>query len=222
MTTSSSSSSKLYRNKKPLRDIVREHLRNSIYDGTLPPGTRLVEQELAQQFKVSRLPVREALRILHHEGLVEHLPTRGVVVRTLDRRQVSELYDLREALEVLAARQAAERVAEGAPTRLSAATERAGDAAGAGDASAVHDANSSLHEEITALAGNKLLAETLEPIVGRVDWLRRKVEDFGMIQAEHEALAAAIVAGDPEAAAPAARDHVRASRERTLKGLFDS
>lgn len=122
MTTSSS---RLYRNKKPLRDIVGEHLRNSIYDGTLPPGTRLVEQELAQQYSVSRLPVREALRILHNEGLVEHLPTRGVVVRTLDRRQVSELYDLREALEVLAARQAAARVADGAESHLAATMKRA-------------------------------------------------------------------------------------------------
>ncbi|WP_432165424.1 GntR family transcriptional regulator [Streptomyces sp. bgisy031] len=218
MTTSSS---RLYRNKKPLRDIVGEHLRTSIYDGTLPPGTRLVEQELAQQYSVSRLPVREALRILHNEGLVEHLPTRGVVVRTLDRRQVSELYDLREALEVLAARQAAGRVAEGAENHLAATMERAGEAAGAGDAAAAHAANSSLHEEITALSGNLLLAETLEPIVGRVDWLRRKIEDFSLIQAEHEVLTEAITNGDPDAAATAARRHVRASRGRTLRGLFD-
>ncbi|MFC9458197.1 GntR family transcriptional regulator [Streptomyces sp. NPDC058430] len=218
MTTSSS---RLYRNKKPLRDIVGEHLRNSIYDGTLPPGTRLVEQELAQQYSVSRLPVREALRILHNEGLVEHLPTRGVVVRTLDRRQVSELYDLREALEVLAARQAAARVADGAESHLAATMKRAGEAAGAGDAAAAHAANSSLHEEITVLSGNLLLAETLEPIVGRVDWLRRKIEDFTLIHAEHEALAEAITNGDPDAAATAARHHVRASRGRTLSGLFE-
>ncbi|WP_406154512.1 GntR family transcriptional regulator [Streptomyces sp. NBC_01023] len=217
MTTSSS---RLYRNKKPLRDIVGEQLRNSIYDGTLPPGTRLVEQELAQQYSVSRLPVR-ALRILHNEGLVEHLPTRGVVVRTLDRRQVSELYDVREALEVLAARQAAERVAEGAENRIAATLKRAAEAAGTGDAAAAHAANSSLHDEITALAGNVLLAETLEPIVGRVDWLRRKIEDFTLIHAEHEALAGAIAGGDPDGAATAARHHVRASRERTLRGLFD-
>lgn len=216
-----SSSSKLYRNQKPLRDIVGEQLRNSIYDGTLPPGARLVEQELAQQYSVSRLPVRETLRILHNEGLVEYLPTRGVVVRTLDRRQVSELYDIREALEILAARQAAERVAEGAQNHLAATIERACAAAGAGDAADAHAANSRLHDEITALADNVLLAKMLEPIVGRVAWLRRKIEDFPLIQSEHEALAGAIADGAPERAATAARDHVRASRERTLHWLFD-
>ncbi|MEU6664206.1 GntR family transcriptional regulator [Streptomyces sp. NPDC046821] len=215
-----SSSSKLYRNKKPLREIVGEHLRNGIYDGTLQPGTRLVEQELAQQYSVSRLPVREALRILHNEGLIEHLPTRGMVVRTLDRQQVSELYDIREALEVLASRQAAERVAEGTPTDLAATMKRAGEAACAGDTAAVHAANSSLHDEITALSGNVTLTKMLEPIVGRVQWLRHKIEDFPRIQSEHEALAEAIAAGDPERAATASRHHVRASRERTINWLF--
>lgn len=84
----------------------------------------------------------------------------------------------------------------------------------------MHAANSSLHQEITALSGNLLLAETLEPIVGRVDWLRRKIEDFDLIHAEHEAPAEAIAGGDPDRAAAAARRHVRASRERTLKWLF--
>ncbi|MFG2884328.1 FCD domain-containing protein [Streptomyces sp. NPDC048297] len=56
--------------------------------------------------------------------------------------------------------------------------------------------------------------------MGRVDWLRRKIEDFDLIQAEHEVLAEAIASGDPDRAAAAARDHVRASRERTLKWLF--
>jgi DNA-binding GntR family transcriptional regulator len=216
-----SSSSRLYRNQKPLRDIVGEHLRNSIYDGTLPPGTRLVEQELAQQYAVSRLPVREALRILHNEGLIEHLPTRGMVVRTLDRQQVSELYDIREALEVLASRQAAERVAEGTRNDLVATLKRSGEAARAGETAAVHAANSSLHDEITALSGNVTLAKMLEPIVGRIRWLRHKIEDFPLIQSEHKALAEAIATGDPEGAATAARHHVRASRERTIRWLFD-
>lgn len=214
-------STKLYRNQRPLRDIIGERIRNSIYDGTLPPGTRLVERDLAESYSVSRLPVREALRILHNEGLVEHVPTRGMVVRTLDQRQVSELYDIREALEVLAARQATERIAQGAENPLTATMRTACDAVNAGDVPTAHAANSSLHHEIIALSGNVLLAETLEPIVGRVDWLRRKIDDFNLTHAEHEALVEAISSGDPDRAAAAARDHVRASRERTLKWLID-
>ncbi|MFF2507534.1 GntR family transcriptional regulator [Streptomyces sp. NPDC058067] len=203
-----------------MRDIVGEHIRSSIYDGTFAPGTRLVEQELAERYSVSRLPVREALRVLHNEGLVEHLPTRGMVVRTLDERQVCELYDLREVLEVLAAQQASERVAQGAECGLASALHKAREAAGADDVAGVHAANSVLHREITALADNVLLAQTLEPIVGRVDWLRRGVEDFVVIFGEHVVLADAIAGGDVEGAGEAARAHVRASRERTLTVLF--
>lgn len=213
-------SSKLYRHDKPLRDIVGEHIRNEIYDGTLPPGTRLVERDLAQQYSVSRLPVREALRILQNEGLVEHLPTRGLVVRALDRRHVGELFDIREMLELLAARQAAERVRDGAENPLPETMREAREAIAAGDVPAAHAANSRLHEEITELSGNALLAKMLEPLLGQVGWLRRKIEDFPLIQAEHEELCEAISSGDPDRAAAVASDHVRAARQRTLEFLF--
>src|SRR5699024_12648833 len=97
----------IYRKQRPFGDIVVEGIRTRIYDGTLEPGTRLVEREIAEEFDVSRLPVREALRILQNEGLVESLPTRGMIVCELSLRLVSELFDVREALESLAARQAA-------------------------------------------------------------------------------------------------------------------
>lgn len=213
-------SSKLYRHERPLRDIVGERIRNGIYDGTFPSGARLVERDLAEEYMVSRLPVREALRILQNEGLIEHLPTRGVVVRTLDRRQVSELYDIREALEVLAAREAAERIAEGAENHLATTLQAMRDALAAGNVNAAYAANSSLHDEITELSGNALLAEMLEPLVGRIGLLRRKVDDFHLTHAEHEALCEAISSGEPDRAADAARDHVLASRERTLKLFF--
>ncbi|MGW5649551.1 GntR family transcriptional regulator [Saccharopolyspora sp. NPDC003752] len=213
-------SSKLYRHEKPLRDIVGERIRNGIYDGTLPPGTRLVERELAEQYSVSRLPVREALRILQNEGIVEYLPTRGLVVRVLDRRQVRELFDVREMLEILAAQQAAEHIAEGTENHLAATMQEAREAIATGDVQSAHAANSRLHDEITELSGNALLRKTLEPLMGQVGWLRRKIEDFDLIHAEHETLCEAISSGDPGAAAAAASDHVRASRERTLEFLF--
>lgn len=216
------SSAKLYRNERPLRYIIEEQIRNSIYDGTLPPGTKLVERDLARLYSVSRLPVREALRILYNEGLTEHLPTRGTVVRTLDRRQVSELYDVREALETLAARQASERIAEGAENHLAETIRETREAVEAGNIEAAHTADSRLHDEITELSGNALLAETLEPVVGRIGWLRRKVEDFDLVCAEHEALCEAISSGDPDRAATVARNHVRSSRERTLKLFSDT
>lgn len=203
-----------------MRDIIGERIRNSIYDGTLQFGDRLVERDLAQLYGVSRLPVREALRILHKEGLIEYLPTRGSVVRTLDQRHVNELYDIREALEVLAARQATERATETDKKRFVAMMRESRDAVAADEMQVAHEADSKLHDEITALSGNKLLADMLEPLVGQIGWLRRKIEDFDLIHAEHQTLCEAISSGDPERAATAARNHVRASRERTLHFLF--
>ncbi|MPV50397.1 FCD domain-containing protein [Pseudactinotalea sp. HY160] len=214
-------STRLYREERPLRDIVAEGLRSQIYNGLLAPGTRLIEREIAAEFDVSRLPVREALRALANEGLVEHLTARGMSVCQLSHRQVSELYDVREVLEQLAARQAADRVALGAEPLLDVTMREVNDAVAANDIARAHVANSRFHDEIVQLSGNELLAQTLEPLMGRLSWLRRKIEDFDLIRAEHDQIAAAIAAGDVEGAGAAADAHVRASRRRTLAFLYD-
>src|SRR5437899_11279298 len=92
-----------------LRDQVCEDLRDRIISGRLAPGDRLVERDVAEEFGVSRVPVREAIRILLGEGFLTALSPRRIVVTRHDRKDVENLFDLREALEVLAARPAAER-----------------------------------------------------------------------------------------------------------------
>jgi DNA-binding GntR family transcriptional regulator len=87
---------------KPIRDLIYEHIRKMIFSGKLKDGERLVEKELAEKLKVSRTPVREALRKLETEGLVVHLPRKGVVVKGFSRDDVIEIYSIREALEALA------------------------------------------------------------------------------------------------------------------------
>jgi len=214
-------SSRLYRRGKPLRDIVAEHVRAEIYRGTFRPGTRLVERELAEAFDVSRLPVREALRALQNDGLVEYLPTRGLAVRRLDRSQVGDLCDIREALEVLAARQAAERVAAGTEQHLLETVQEADEALVRGDITAAHVANSRLHDQIAVLSGNAHLVEMLGRVVGRVAWLQRRMQDVDLIRNEHRALAEAIASGDSERASAASREHLLASRARIITLLAD-
>jgi DNA-binding GntR family transcriptional regulator len=220
MVTVSTSSSKLYRHERPLRDIVRDKIRERIYNGAFRPGTRLVERELAEMFGVSRLPVREALRVLGNEGLVEYLPSRGVVVRMLDRRQVKELFDIREALEVLAVRQATERVAAGAPHQLAEIVAGARLALEQGDVEAAAEANARFHDALVELSDNELLQAILEPLFGRLHWLFRQIADLQEVCEEHEALSRTILAGDPAASAQHAREHVLAYRARTLSYLF--
>ncbi len=86
------------------QELVLETLREAILGGVLPPGTRLRQEELATAFDTSRIPVREALRVLEYEGLVSSEPHRGFTVTSLDADEVEEIYDLRTVLETHAVR----------------------------------------------------------------------------------------------------------------------
>lgn len=86
------------------QDLVLETLREAILDGILPPGSRLRQEDLASAFKTSRIPVREALRVLEYEGLARSEPHRGFTVTALDADQIEEIYELRTVLETHAVR----------------------------------------------------------------------------------------------------------------------
>lgn len=86
------------------QELVLETLREAILDGVLAPGTRLRQEDLAAAFETSRIPVREALRVLEYEGLAESEPRRGYTVTALDADQIEEIYDLRIVLESHAVR----------------------------------------------------------------------------------------------------------------------
>jgi DNA-binding GntR family transcriptional regulator len=207
----------------PLRDQIRDRLRRRIATGALAPGSKIIERELASEFGVSRLPVREALRALESEGFVEVVPRRGVIVKTLSRSDVEELFDVREALETLLARRAAaQHHSPAALRRMSRPLERAQRAAEAKRFDQFGDANIAFHNAITELAGNRLLGRMLDPLQSRLDWLFRQVDDPDRLCAEHSELYHAIVAGDADTAAEVAATHVRHSRATALRLLFDA
>ncbi len=97
---------------KPLRDIVFETLREAIINQTLKPGERLMEIQLADEMGVSRTPVREAIRKLELEGLVVMVPRKGAYVAGISMKDIHEVYELRSALEALAASLAAARITD--------------------------------------------------------------------------------------------------------------
>ncbi|QMU96902.1 GntR family transcriptional regulator [Microbacterium esteraromaticum] len=203
-----------------MRDIVAEEIRAQIFDGRLGEGERLVERELAEQFGVSRHPVREALRVLQREGLVDSLRSRGLVVSALNRQQVIDLYAIREALESLATREAAKRIAAGAPSTLAETIAEARAAVDAGDIEAAHEANARFHDELVALSGNASLEQMLAPVLGRLHWLFRQVADVSYVVDDHARIADAVIAGDAEWASALAKAHVLAYRAHTMKLLF--
>lgn len=190
---------------------IVERLRDDILAHRLSPGERLVECDLTARFAVSRGPVREALRRLAAEGLIEHAPHRGAVVRRLSPREVRELFQIRVEMESLAARLAAE------------ASEPAARAQFAEDIQIIFsDApreaceylreNAAFHEAVMRLAGNLQLQELsmrlhLPLIMAQVgEALTDNVLRKSVI--EHRAIARAILAQDSAGAAAAMRGHL--------------
>lgn len=101
-----------FHQSKPIREIVYESLRNTIISGKIPVGERIVEKEYAERLNISRTPVREALRALEMEELVEYIPRVGVVVKRITIEDVFEIYKIRQHLEVLAAVSAMDNITE--------------------------------------------------------------------------------------------------------------
>jgi len=95
---------------KPIRDVVYDYLRTAIINGLIKPGERLVEKDYAEKFNISRTPVREALRKLELEGLVENIPRKGDIVKGIDVKDMLEIFSIRQALEPLVLKTAIENI----------------------------------------------------------------------------------------------------------------
>lgn len=200
-----------------LVDLVVRRLRADILSGTLAPGERLIEEHLTRRFGCSRAPLREALRLLGQQGLVEHLPRRGVRVVELSARDIDELFGLRDALEQFALRTALGAGARPSLDRLLAATEAMEQAAAAG-AEGQAPAHRDFHLALVALAGHQQLQRVYEPVLVKLQLymatnMRREAQ--GRPAAEgagrHRRLYEAVAAGDPDLAlAELARHGARA------------
>lgn len=196
-----------------------ERLKDEIIGLHRPPGQRLVERELATELGVSRIPLREALRLLEAEGLVVIVPRQGALVAPFTAADVRHLLDVRESLEVLAARLAAESSDPAGLAAARAALDAARAGMAAGDDRAIADANARFHEAVVGLSGNPLLQSLMQPLTARLRWLFHLAyaDDVTVrICHEHEEILAAIAEGDAERACDLAYRHVRATRELTL------
>ena len=99
-----------YDASKPIREITYEALKDAIISGEILPGERIVESSFAKKLNISRTPIREALRKLEQDGLVEYTPRKGVIVKSLEEADINEIYMIREVLEALALHKALDNV----------------------------------------------------------------------------------------------------------------
>ena len=204
-----------------LVEQVYASLLDAISEGSLAPGERLTQEDIAERLAVSRQPVLQALRLLKKDGFVLDAPGRGVLVAPLDPEWISSVYQVRGALDALAARLAAAQRACIDPKLI----EQGRKAARGRNVKAMIDADMAFHTAIYAASGNPLIAQSahqhwrhLRRVMGAVLQSSRQRED---LWDEHAAIAKAIAAGDGESAARLIDDHSRQASENMAGRLSD-
>ncbi|MEV1017212.1 GntR family transcriptional regulator [Micromonospora sp. NPDC049801] len=188
-----------------LVDLAVARLTREILSGRSDPGERLVEEQLTRRLGISRAPLREALRLLAQQGLVEHVPRRGVRVATLSDRDVRELYELRDVLERFAVRAGIPVGRESDLAGLRATLDEMREATRAGDRMAVAESHRAFHVALVALAGNRQLSAVYGSILVKLQLymainLRREAEVAQPLDGVHRhgRLFEAVAGGDPE------------------------
>lgn len=200
-------------------DEVYKVLLDAISEGSLAPGARITQEEIAEQLAVSRSPVLQALRLLKKDGLVQDAPGRGLLVAPLDATWIAHLYEIRGALDSLAASLAAQCGAVLDKTLiLKGRRASKGD-----DVKAMIDADWAFHSAIYRASGNPLIEQTahlhwvhLRRVMGAVlqsSAQRKSIWD------EHAAIFDAITAGDVDAAVQLTNLHTHRARENLVKRL---
>jgi DNA-binding GntR family transcriptional regulator len=202
---------------------VAARLRELIQSGEIGPGTHLRQAEVARRFGVSTTPVREAFVALAREGLVRQDAHRGVVVFMPSVAEVVEMYEIRAALESLAAEHAATRLSADVISEISTIVERMRDA----EPRDYVDLNRQLHCLIYAAAGRprliELIAELRDAAANYISLTIRRYDSGyrAQVQAEHEEIVAALRSAAPERAAHAVRVHLE-HNARHVAGLVET
>jgi len=213
--------------RRVLRHEILHGLRSGIINGEIPPGTRLLEVPLATERGVSRGPVREALRQLEQEGLVEFFPHRGAIVVGVADTEIETIYGIRSLLEERAFAKACRVVDDAELDALAETVERMIEASEAGDAAAVTEHDLNFHGRVVELSGFHYLRRLWTSIDGVVrlraasDAKRPELADpafarewLSLPSIEHRELVEALRSRRPATAAKAARLHITRALDR--------
>ncbi|CAN5631339.1 GntR family transcriptional regulator [soil metagenome] len=205
---------------EPLRERVASVIREAIFDGSLHPGAPLVEKTIAEDLQISRAPVREAIRMLATEGLVDSVSYKGSTVRRLSERDVQEVYAMRRLLERYAVRQVIERGVDVSRDGLEGATFAMEAAASSGDIATLNEADERFHRQLIELADHELLLGmwTLLALRARHAIALRNVQigDPAAVAANHRAIVDAIAAGDLERSLDLVSEHIDSGAQLAL------
>lgn len=205
---------------QPLREVVCETLRDAIITGVLKPGERLMEIQLAEELGVSRTPVREAIRKLELEGFVIMIPRRGTYVADMSIKDINEVFEVRTALDVLAAGLAAERITEDELEQMERLLVQIGEHIEKGDMDKIVEVDSKFHDILYQASRN-------DRLVGIINNLREQLTRFRSISMsypgrlkntleEHSRMVEALAARNSELAQQLAVEHMENSEQTLL------
>lgn len=202
--------------RRYLHDEVAERLRQLILDGELSPRSRVNEIELAERFGISRTPLREAIKILATEGLLELLPNRGARVAAISETELDDMIEVVAGLEAVAGDLACQRME---PAELAALEElhaRMVETWKRGDEAAYGALNREIHEAIMAAARNPTLSAIYANVSGRIQRTRytahKTPEQWARAIEEHEEMMRLLRAKDSARLSALMRDHIRGKR----------
>jgi len=203
-----------------LHDTVVQHLRELIVEGALAPGVKLNERELCETLGISRTPLREALKVLAAEGLIELSPNRGASVSAMSEREIGETFELMSGLEALSGELACARITAAELDELKAQHYLMLAAKARGDLPGYYSRNQEIHDRINAAAGNGVLRATYVSLNRRLKALRFKSNlnpgKWDRAARDHEAMIAALEQRDGARLAAILRQHLLDKRDAVL------
>jgi DNA-binding GntR family transcriptional regulator len=206
-----------------LKDRAYRELRESLLDGSIPPGAFLSERQLADRLGMSKTPIRAALERLEGDGLVTVSPQQGIVVRDVTLREIQELFDMRAAVEPFVARRVAGRLGPARAADLRDNLRKQAAAARKGDAAAAGALDVAFHLLLADALDNREVVQWLTRALAKLsrEIVRISRNAEGRLLAsyrEHVAIAKAVLEGDGDRAAADMEDHFRFSRQSLVSG----
>jgi DNA-binding GntR family transcriptional regulator len=210
-----------------LHEEVVSRVRDMLLDGAIRPGARIAERELCEQLRVSRTPLREALKVLAAEGLVVLLPNRGARAAMPTSRSLQELFEVCEGLEALAGELACRRISDAQLAAIRALHDQMVAHYEADDMAQYFRCNRLIHEAIVRAADNAPLNALYDSIAARIRGVRYLApmpkEHWAVAIKEHEGILNALERRDGQGLAHILRHHLRVKRKQVEEaGLSDS
>jgi len=210
---------------QPLREVVCETLREAIISGVLKPGERLMEIQLAEELGVSRTPVREAIRKLELEGFVIMIPRRGTYVADLSIKDINEVFEVRTALDALAAGLAAERITDEELEQMERLLVHIGEYIEQDDMDKIVEADSQFHDILYRASRNDRLVQIINNLREQLTRFRSISMSYpGRLKntlEEHSRLVEALAARDVHLAERLSTEHMENSEQTLLLDFSD-